>query len=97
MVDTLVAFGCSNTYGNEALESGKTTPDNIYHAYPYFLSQMLNIPNYKNYALSGSSNVAIGMKVADFIQSKFLIALINYIITFSLIVILLKNYCFHII
>lgn len=70
MVDTLVAFGCSNTYGNEALEAGKTSPDNIYHAYPYHLCQKLNIPNYRNYSVSGSSNVAIGMKVVDFILNN---------------------------
>jgi hypothetical protein len=67
MIDTLVAFGCSNTFGSDSLGTGNNSPESIYHAYPYFLSQKLNIPNYKSHAFIGASNIYIGMKVAEFL------------------------------
>jgi hypothetical protein len=70
MIDTLVAFGCSNTFGSDSLGTGNNSPESIYHAYPYFLSQKLNIPNYKSHAVVGASNIYIGMKVAEFLTNN---------------------------
>jgi hypothetical protein len=68
MIDTLVAFGCSNTYGSETINIGDTTNiKNIYQAYPYFLSQKLNIANYINYARVSASNFEIAYKVYNYI------------------------------
>jgi len=71
MVDTLVAFGCSSTFGSETITPGDNyNPDNIYHAYPYFLSQHLRLPNYHNYAYPGESNLVIAYKVLDHVLNK---------------------------
>jgi hypothetical protein len=69
MIETLVAFGCSNTYGSETIDAGDTTnPKNIYHAYPYFLSQKFSVPiNYINLARVSASNLEIAYKVYNYI------------------------------
>lgn len=66
MINTLVAFGCSNTYGCEAIGTNRKTFQCMFNSYPYFLSQKLNLA-YRNYAKNGSSNNAIGMSVVDFL------------------------------
>jgi len=68
MVNTLVAFGCSNTFGSESIAANdNNNPQNIYHSYTYFLSKKLNIPNYLNYAWPGHSNLEIAYTVFKYI------------------------------
>lgn len=67
MIDTLVAFGCSNTFGSEVFGPNDIRPESIYYAYPYYLSQKLNLPNYYNFAKYGASNFAISIKVLNYI------------------------------
>jgi len=61
-VDTLIAFGCSHTQGDEAVSDYNINfnkSENIYYAYPYYLSKLLGCKNYYNYAICGSSNQQI--------------------------------------
>jgi hypothetical protein len=67
MIDTLCAFGCSNTFGCESLAANDRSEQNIFHAYPYFLSQKLKIPNYLNFAKGGASNLEIAYKVIEYV------------------------------
>lgn len=63
MINKLVAFGCSNTFGAEANNDYEDSlPDNVFYAYPWYLAQHLDIArdNYFNYAKSGCSNLEIG-------------------------------------
>lgn len=68
MIDTLLAFGCSHTYGDEAIADyniGIDKQQNIYAAFPFFLSQHLKCRNYHNYSISGSSNQEIASIIFD--------------------------------
>lgn len=66
MIDTLVAFGCSNTFGTDIF-SNKRAPESVYHAYPAVIAKKLELPNYLNYARAGMSNLEISMKAVDYI------------------------------
>jgi hypothetical protein len=62
MIDTLIAFGCSNTQGDEAVADkniGVNKEHNIFFAYPFFLSKKLGCKTYHNYAKVGASNYEI--------------------------------------
>jgi len=64
MIDTLVAFGCSSTFGSETVATGDNyNPDSIYRAYPYYLSKKLGLQNYYNQAYPGESNLVIAYKI----------------------------------
>lgn len=68
MIDTLLAFGCSHTYGDEAISDyniGIDKQQNIYAAFPFFLSQYLKCKNYHNYSVCGSSNQEIASTLYD--------------------------------
>jgi hypothetical protein len=70
MIDTLVAFGCSNTYGSEVFGIKDNRPESIYYAYSYYLSQRLGLSGYQNYAKPDASNFDIGMSVIDFVLNN---------------------------
>jgi len=68
MIDTLLAFGCSHTYGDEAISDyniGIKKEENIYASYPYFLSQHLNCEHYYNYSICGGSNQEISSSLFE--------------------------------
>ncbi len=72
MIDTLVAFGCSNTQGDEAVANsniGIEKEQNIYYAYPFFLSKKLSCSNYYNFARVGSSNHEIAACILNNINN----------------------------
>jgi hypothetical protein len=71
MVDTLVAFGCSNTHGDEAVADkniGVDKEKNIFFAYPFFLSKKLGCKTYHNYARVGASNHEIATTIISHID-----------------------------
>jgi hypothetical protein len=71
MIDTLIAFGCSNTRGDEAVSDrnvGVDEANNIYFAYPYFLSKKLNCIKYYNFARVGASNHEIATSIISHID-----------------------------
>ncbi len=71
MIDTLVAFGCSSTFGSETVATGDNyNPDSIYRAYPYYLSKKLGLQNYYNQAYPGESNLVIAYKVLQHVLNK---------------------------
>jgi len=64
MIDTLIAFGCSNTYGAEAIvDDDHMNPENINFSYAKYLSDLLKCKNYINLAANGISNFVISSKV----------------------------------
>jgi len=66
MIDTLVAFGCSHTYGSEAIVAGDCcSKKNIYFSYAYYLSKKLEIKHYINKARSGASNLEIAYNIVN--------------------------------
>lgn len=72
MIDTLIAFGCSNTYGTEALVKNddgiKDKSINNQYAYPKYLADRIGC-SYKNLASPGISNIEIASKVMEAVQS----------------------------
>lgn len=72
MIDTLAAFGCSHTQGDESISDnniGVNKEENIYHAYPYFLSKLLQCKTYLNFARVGSSNHEIARSVIKQVET----------------------------
>lgn len=70
MINTVIAYGCSNTYGDEAIADynlNVNCEDNIYFSYPWYIAEQLqcNVTNYFNYAKVGMSNQEIATKVMD--------------------------------
>ena len=64
MIDTLVAFGCSNTFGAESIEDfDHNNPDNINHSYAKRLADLLQCKNYYNLAQNGLSNFEITRRI----------------------------------
>jgi hypothetical protein len=64
MIDTLIAFGCSNTFGAESIEDfDHNNPDNINHSYAKYLSDLLECKNYYNLAENGISNSEITKRI----------------------------------
>jgi hypothetical protein len=64
MIDTLIAFGCSNTYGAEAIrDDDHNNEENINSSYAKYLSDHLKCKNYINLAECGISNFVISSKV----------------------------------
>jgi len=64
MIDTLIAFGCSNTFGAESIDDfDHNNPDNINHSYAKYLSDSLQCKNYYNLAQNGLSNFEITRRI----------------------------------
>ncbi len=65
---TLLAFGCSNTRGAEAIHDYDTKLEddniNINHAYPKYVAELLGY-SYHNLAMNGVSNQQIASKVFE--------------------------------
>jgi hypothetical protein len=88
MIDTIVAFGCSHTQGDESVVDYNINYEkeqNIFFAYPFYLSKILNCKYYYNYAVCGSSNQQIAStffekieKFADEIKQRRILIVIGW-------------------
>ena len=68
MIKKLLAFGCSNTFGSECVQDGDhVNPENVFHSYPKFLSDMLGCTEYTNHAFPGKSNGDIAHDIYKFV------------------------------
>jgi hypothetical protein len=69
MINVVVAFGCSNTYGSETIKVRDTrNPNNVFNAFPFLISQKINGEiNHKNCARVGASNFEIAMRVVNYV------------------------------
>lgn len=78
MIDTLVAFGCSITFGAEVMSTGVgrctlchdlfcKCSESTKYAYPSVLARILSLPYHFNYAKSGISNFEISLKAIKYI------------------------------
>jgi hypothetical protein len=69
---TLLAFGCSNTRGAEAINDYDECLDdesiNINYAYPKYIAELLGY-GYRNFAVNGTSNQEIASKVYETINT----------------------------
>lgn len=64
MIDTLIAFGCSNTHGAESIrDDDHYNEENINFSYAKYLSDYLKCKNYINLAVCGISNFVISSKI----------------------------------
>lgn len=70
MIENLVIFGDSNSYGCETIAEGDfQNPKNPDFAYGKYIQKLLGLKTYKNFAIPGASNIMILEKILTYLPN----------------------------